>query len=172
MKRGASARSTRGPPEISRRENIFCFYVCEGSPSAREVPVKEGEGGVGCCQPKRSCADAQNSAAVPFVPPRCLAFSLFATVRRGRSGLPFLLSSSSSSSASSLGGAKGSSLDDERQRERKRERERERERAKKGPKGESISLRCLFVRLDRTSTRLRFALRSGPGINLSSNLVD
>lgn len=66
---------------LSRRENIFCFY-CAPVPRERErVPVKEGGkrrekgGGSGEGGP-RSWADAQNSAAVPFVPamPRLFPF--------------------------------------------------------------------------------------------------
>lgn len=131
-------RSTRGPPlPPSRRENIFCFY-CAPVPRER-VPVKGGGRG-------RGGQEAEPTLKIPrrcLLSPRCLAFSLFATVRSGQKR-PALSSSSPSPSDSPRGRDEGGWRRREDALKRKpvlSSRERERDR-------------CLSTELARARIRL------------------
>lgn len=108
--RKSRAGQTAGPPAVlpspppSRRENIFCFY-CAPVPRER-VPVKGGGrwGARG-----RGGQEAEPTLKIPrrcLLSPRCLAFSLFATVRSGQKR-PALSSSSPSPSDSPRGRDEG-----------------------------------------------------------------
>lgn len=101
----APVKRAPGPPVVlpsppSRRENIFCFY-CAPVPRER-VPVKGGGRG-------RGGQEAEPTLKIPrrcLLSPRCLAFSLFATVRSGQKR-PALSFSSPSPSDSPRGRDEG-----------------------------------------------------------------
>lgn len=81
---GNRVRSNGAVHPRSRRENIFCFYV--RGPS-RESPLKNG-GGVAVAAEEK----LKPTLKIPrrcLLSPRCLAFSLFATVRRAEAVCPF-----------------------------------------------------------------------------------